>query len=83
MITADDVPGVTSERTKRCIQATITYEALAKLLDMPVDYNIMCVVDDPISGGVTLKVTTLSTKFVEEKVEAPEVYPGIGGWGER
>lgn len=82
MILASDVPGQTLERDKRCIKAEVTYEALAKFLDMPMGYSIMCVVDDPMRGIISLKVKTTSTKNVGETLDLPELNPGAAGWGE-
>jgi len=82
MILANDVDGMTLDRDKRAIKVEVTYEALAKFLDMPGRYSIMCVLDDPMRGFISLKVKTTDTKSVGETLDLPEVNPGAAGWGE-
>ncbi len=81
MIVTTDIEGADVTRHRKWAMLTpISYDALAKALDLPAGWSIVGVVDHMADCAISFKVMTTSTKDVAEGGPIPEVLPGQAGW---
>jgi hypothetical protein len=81
MITTSDLEGLNSTRHRKFLMTTpISYDAIAKALQLPAGWTIIRVEDMHRDGAVAFKVMTTSTKDVAEGTPIPEVVPGQAEW---
>jgi len=79
MILTNEVPGLSRERTRKHGMIKVSYDAIAKMLDLPKDCSIVAVYDN-IDNYVSLKVINDHIKDTAEGSPVTELLPGQGGW---
>lgn len=80
MIQTGDVTGVFTERESRFAVISMTFEALAKLLDLPSGMSIVGVKDRDEIGAITIKVLSTHSKKVPEGGQPPLIMHGQQEW---
>jgi hypothetical protein len=80
VITSAAVPGKVINRGNNYAIINLTYEAIAKLLELPEGSRIVGIQDMFATNSVAFKVIGLSIHQKVEGAEIPEIIPGQGGW---
>ena len=79
MILTNEVPGRNRDRIRKHGKIKVSYDAIAKMLDLPKDCSIVAVYDN-IDNYISLKVINENIKEIAEGSPVTELLPGQGGW---
>ena len=79
MITTNHVQGLDRERERKFAYVEVTYDALAKMLDLPLGSSIVSVADRD-DNSLRCKIVRRTGKDIMEGAPIPEMAPGQGDW---
>lgn len=82
MLTKSEIPGLDVKRDNRFALIDLSYEALAKLLDLPKEATIVHVIDMDSTGSnyIRLKVVHTAVKETQDGGTIPTITVGQLGW---
>jgi hypothetical protein len=83
ILTSDKIPGEEVERAADYASIRLSYEAIAKLLELPVGARIVGTADEFLSNSVQFKVVGLKIKPTPQGTDIVEIIPGQAGWSIR
>ena len=80
IVTSDKVPGKDVSRVDKYRVIRLSYNALAKLLELPEGSSIVGTSDEFITNSIGIKIVGFDNKVLQEGIEITELIPSQQGW---
>jgi hypothetical protein len=80
IVTADKGPGKDIKREDKYQVIRLSYNALAKLLELPEGASIVGTSDEFITNTLCIKIVGFNNKIAQEGLEITELLPTPNGW---
>lgn len=81
MLTTSEIPGTSVDRRhKKYGLIDMSYDALAKLMDLPREASIVSIKDIDTNNSIRIKIVHTGIKDIQEGSPLPEISVGQVGW---
>lgn len=80
MLTTSEIPGTAVIRHRKYGLIEISYDALAKLMDLPKEASIVSIDDIDTNNSIRIKIIHSGIKDTAEGSPLPEISVGQAGW---
>lgn len=80
MLTTSEIPGTTVVRNRKWGIIELSYDTIAKLLDLPKEASIAAIKDIDTNNSIRIKIIHSGIKDTAEGSPLPEISVGQAGW---